>query len=61
MVSEGTWLRPHQGPDLSEYEHIEETDNLSSHENPENSELLTCKRWVFWQHIVDYVLDINDF
>lgn len=44
MVSEGTWLRPHQGPDLSEYEHIEETDNLSSHENPENSELLTCKR-----------------
>lgn len=56
MVSPDTWLRPHQHPDLSQYEHVEETENLSSHENPDKSELLTCERWVFQQHIIVYVI-----
>lgn len=44
MVSPGTWLRAHQRPDLSEYEHVEETEDVRSHKNPDKSELLTCKR-----------------
>lgn len=44
MVSPSTWLRAQQRPDLSEYEHMEETENFCFHENPDKSELLTCKR-----------------
>lgn len=30
MVSPGTWLKPHQHPDFTEYEHMEKIQNFSS-------------------------------